>query len=215
MISRVHKYLQVFYFLHHLCHILASISLFPCLADRSDMASPVPGSRLRKAPPSPRLPRDQSDQYLDQYDSQKSLPTIPRSTQYLPAITTLDGSLMAPPPMHNIEYFARSASPEWTSRPNTPGGSPHSRPRTPMTPSLAPHPMLAPTLPHTVESEEKKSRHRSWFGRTKDKDELAKVGPAAWIIGHQGRLPYDTKSLISGHPVHTFHRTTCFGLTLV
>lgn len=50
----------------------------------------------------------------------------------------------------------------------------------------------------------KKSRRKSWFGRSKGRDEAA-TGPAAWILGHQSKNPFDVEELMRGRPVSSGH----------
>jgi hypothetical protein len=48
-----------------------------------------------------------------------------------------------------------------------------------------------------TETEQKKNRRRSWFGRSKSAESIER-GPAAWVIGHSERRAYDLDRLTGG-----------------
>ncbi|KAK6007241.1 hypothetical protein QM012_006249 [Aureobasidium pullulans] len=48
-----------------------------------------------------------------------------------------------------------------------------------------------------VASDERKNRRRSWFGRSKSTESIAR-GPKAWIIGYSERRPYNLDHLTAG-----------------
>lgn len=79
---------------------------------------------------------------------------------------------------------------------------------------------IADTLdPVAAARDDKKSRRRSWFSRSKSTESIAR-GPKAWIIGHPERRPYDLGRLTDGKQlpelwdetadceVHLFARTS-------
>lgn len=51
--------------------------------------------------------------------------------------------------------------------------------------------------PVAIEKEQKKTRRKSWFGRSKSAESIER-GPAAWIIGHTEQRPYDIDCLTGG-----------------
>ena len=180
-------------------------------------STPTPAGRLQKPPPDPRLARrPASAQYASSptvaHDCPESRNPLPIATTndaptMSPAIAADHGILMPPQPHAGPQSFSRSSSYDWTSRPTTPTGnsSPRITPAnnltaTPTTPALAvtsagsasPNMLTPPSID--------RSKRRSWFGRSKDKGQTEK-GPAAWIIGHEGVLPYDISGLVAGQPV--------------
>jgi len=54
--------------------------------------------------------------------------------------------------------------------------------------------------PVVVEREQKRSRRRSWFGRSKSAESIER-GPAAWVMGHQEQRPYNLDHLAGGDRV--------------
>lgn len=63
-----------------------------------------------------------------------------------------------------------------------------------------------PDTPESIasaEKDDKKSRRKSWFGRSKSKDREVR-GPPAWIVGHRERNPYDVSVLTNAEPVSQY-----------
>jgi hypothetical protein len=121
-----------------------------------------------------------------------------------------------------IEKAVILATPE-SKRPLSP--NPQSRPSSRLHDESSPSPpsdrtSTADTLdPAVIEKEKNKIRRRSWFGRSKSAESIER-GPAAWVIGHSERRPYDILRLTGGEQlqelwdesadceIHLFPRTS-------
>jgi hypothetical protein len=69
--------------------------------------------------------------------------------------------------------------------------NPHSSSTSDRTPSSSTASTLAPSA---TERDEKRTRRKSWFNRTKSSERVG-YGPEAWVIGHNSRPPYDLTAL--------------------
>jgi len=87
-------------------------------------------------------------------------------------------------------------SPNPLSRPST-----RLRSESPSSPPYNNKVSTAGTLsPVIVEREQKRSRRRSWFGRSKSAESIER-GPAAWVMGHPEQRPYNLDHLAGGDRV--------------
>ena len=79
---------------------------------------------------------------------------------------------------------------------------PSSRPVTPVNPQqgFGPSPSMSSLHARTSLEDEKKNRRRSWFGKSGLKKDNER-GPAAWVIGHHDKPPFDLAALMQGQPV--------------
>ncbi|KAI5209529.1 hypothetical protein E4T39_00813 [Aureobasidium subglaciale] len=102
------------------------------------------------------------------------------------------GSPAASPTIEKTGFLSPLDAPDPVS--SKPGSRPSSRLRV-GTPPPNSSEEVHETSPGTLNSalnerDEKKSRRKSWFGRSKTTDKLAQE-PAAWIVGYPERTPYD------------------------
>ena len=168
------------------------------------MAGTAPTSRLQKLQTdsaTSRLPRTTSGQLLDEYGHQRPVPIAPTSGSLSsPNLAAEHGVFLSPSPIGSTVHTSRPSSPDYSvSRPSTANNS-DGRPVTPTTPIIRVQGGQAPLTPPASAKDEKKNKRKSWFGRTKSTDVLDK-GPAAWVIGHTEKIPFDTNELQRGHPV--------------
>ena len=103
-------------------------------------------------------------------------------------------SLPPPPPMPGaVGPASRNSSPARSAA----GSGTSSRPTTPH--RQHPPPDYVGTFAATPKEEKKKSK--GLFGKSKIQKRDENYGPVAWVIGHEGRLPYDVSHLINGAAV--------------
>lgn len=111
-----------------------------------------------------------------------------RSTQSSP---------VASPTVEKADFLPTSNPQAEYRRPLSP--NPRSRPSSqlrdaslPPTPAVQVHntPTSITLDPSSAERDEKKSRRKSWFGRSKS-SEREERGPSAWVVGHPEKRPYD------------------------
>lgn len=110
------------------------------------------------------------------------------------------GSSLASPSIEKSGFLA-------TPEPRSPlSPKPQSRPSTRLRNESPPSPpsdrgsTVGTLSPVVAEREQKKSRRRSWFGRSKSAESTER-GPAAWVIGHPEQRSYNLDCLTGGERV--------------
>lgn len=182
-------------------------------------SAPISASRLQKAPPY----RNTSGTHQDGQFARKPLPTLPRiepcDTIFRPDVAAQHGIFLPPPPIGGADYTLGPSSPNWSpSRSDSRDTSPDSRPSTPRTPVIE-SPIGLPrgtssTLltPSGNAKDEKKSRRKSWFGRSR-KDDVDQRGPPAWIVGHRDKVPFNLSGLQAGQVVSCLFASGGLGIS--
>ena len=108
----------------------------------------------------------------------------------------LNEPLPLPPPIPGVAGpGSRNSSPARSVA----GSGTSSRPTTPRRQYSNPDPITLSTLNPPMKEEKRKSR--GLFGRSKNKKTEESHGPLAWVIGHEGRVPYNVSALINGERV--------------
>ena len=113
-----------------------------------------------------------------------------------PSPTVEKPEFLPPPPVPADRSRHSSTS---RSRPNTSHGRDGSPPSSPAI--QVQHASTADSLtPSSADRDERRNRRTTWFGRSKSSERVER-GPAAWIVGHAEKRPYDLTSLVGAQHV--------------
>ncbi|KAI9690426.1 MAG: hypothetical protein M1822_009389 [Bathelium mastoideum] len=135
--------------------------------------------------------------------SQSTPRTGPSPVQRRPTLSEVDPRINEPlPPPPPIPGLSGPASRNSSPARSLAGSATSSRPTTPRRQHSTPDVMATSSLNPPVKEEKRKSR--GLFGRSKNKKKEEEQGPLislAWIIGHEGRVPYDVSPLVNGEKI--------------
>ncbi|KAL9073544.1 MAG: hypothetical protein Q9157_004710, partial [Trypethelium eluteriae] len=116
-----------------------------------------------------------------------------------PSLGTIDPAIDEPlPPPPPILGVAAPGSRASSPARSVAGSGTSSRPTTPHRQHPTPDPQGVPSVGLPIKEEKPK---KGLFGRVKNKKKEESRGPVAWVIGHDGRVPYNISSLINGERV--------------
>ncbi|KEQ77575.1 hypothetical protein M436DRAFT_36432 [Aureobasidium namibiae CBS 147.97] len=132
---------------------------------------------------------------------QKTTPTFFQSRSASGQSTLSANTSSSASPKIEKSGFLATPEPQSPLSPN-PLSRPSSRLRSesPSSPSYNKVSTAGTLSPVVLEREQKRSRRRSWFGRSKSVESTER-GPAAWVMGHPEQQPYNLDRLAGGDRV--------------